>query len=122
LTTRAPDSAIPPAPSVVLGVLARLLGADRQRAIERRRQLRERLGAIALVALLSVACLGPQTSDLATRTFAWLLAAAAAWRVLVTILLGGLVLVPVASAACLLAVSFVVWQRLIELERRGARS
>ena len=111
----------PAAPSVVQGVLARLPSADRERESARRRQMYERLGAVVLVALLAVACAGPQASNLATRTFAWLLAAAEAWRVLVIIALGGLVLVPIASALCLLAVSCVLWQRLIGLEGRGIR-
>ncbi|HTE84438.1 MAG TPA: hypothetical protein VK821_06880 [Dehalococcoidia bacterium] len=115
------ESGLPNAPSVVDAVLARLPLADRERASARHRQIRERLGAFALVTLLLLACIGPQASNVATRTFAWLLAAAETWRVLVSILLGGLVLVPVLSAICLLAVSFVLWQRVIGFEQRGAR-
>lgn len=113
------EPAVPFEPSVVDAVLARLPGADEERAASRHRQFSQRLGALALVTLLLLACIGPQTSNLSTRALAWLLAAAETWRVLVAVLLGGVVFVPVLSCVCLLAVSFVLWQRVIGFEQRG---
>jgi hypothetical protein len=118
---------LPPEPagamtrSLVEDVLARLPSADHERARARRQQLTERLAAIAVVTLLLIACVGPQASNLATRTFAWLLAAAETWKVLVSVALGGLMLVPVISSICMVTVSVLLWQRLIRFEQRGLR-
>jgi hypothetical protein len=108
-------------PSVVDEVLARLPSADQEREATRHRQVCQRLGTLALVTLLLVACVGPLTSNVSTRALAWVVAAAEAWRVLVTILLGGLPLIPVLSCLSLLAVSFVLWQRVIAFEQRGSQ-
>lgn len=106
-------------PSVVAAVLSRLPDADRARASARRRQLQQRLGALTLSTILLLACLGPQASNLATRALVWVLAADVAWRVLVSILLGGLSVLPALSAVCLVAVSLLLWQQFIRMERHG---
>ncbi len=108
-------------PSLVTGVLARLPAADRQRAVSRRQHLQLRLGAVVLATLLLLACLGPQASNLATRTLAWLLAAGAAWQALVRVMLGGELLLPLLSTLCLVALSLVLWQEFLHVRSRGLR-
>jgi hypothetical protein len=108
-------------PSVVSDVLARLPDADVQRAQSRRKQVCQRLGALALVTCLFVACLGPQASNLATRTLMWLLAAAETWRVLVSVTIGGVGAIPLLSCLCLLAVSIFLWQQVMSFDQRGLR-
>src|SRR3954447_14083149 len=82
-------------------VLARLPEADRERLSARRHSLYQRLGAFAAAALVLVACMGPQTSSTATHSLALIIGALEAWRALVSVLLGGLMLVPVVSALCM---------------------
>jgi hypothetical protein len=106
-------------PSVVSNVLARLPDADRQRAETRRRQLGQRLGVLVLVTCLFIACLGPQASNLATRALVWLLAAAETWRVLVSVAIGGVGLIPLLSCLCLLALSIFLWQQVMSFDQRG---
>jgi hypothetical protein len=103
-----------PGSAIVMGVLSRLPDADRSRLAARRRALLQRLGALGAATLVLIACLGPQTSNAATRGLAWLIGAAEAWRTLVAVLIGGLTVVPLFSALCLLALSVVLWQRLLD--------
>ncbi len=107
------------APSLVAGVLARLPAADRQRTRARRRQARQRIGAALLAAALLLACLGPQTSNAATHSLAWLLAAGDAWQALVRVLLGGASLLPLLSTLCLVGLSLVLWQQFLQVRKRG---
>ena len=115
----APCDALAPSPSVITRVLASLPAADQQRSGLRRRRQRQTVGAVLLGTLILMACIGPETSNLATRSLAWLYAADVAWKGLVSALLGGFMLLPAASALCLLGVSFLLWHRLLYGEGRG---
>src|SRR5690348_15478833 len=86
---------------IARAVMARLPQADRARLSTRRRAFYQRLGSLAAAALVLVACVGPQTSNGATHSLALLIGALEAWRALVSVLLGGLMLVPVLSALCM---------------------
>jgi hypothetical protein len=108
-------------PSFVSGVLARLPEADRQRTRARRRQIHQRLGATGVATVLLLTCLGPQSSNIATRALAWLLGAGAAWHDLVAILLGGVIVLPALSALSLVAVSLVLWQQFLHVQGRHLR-
>jgi len=100
-------------------VLARLPAAERERVVLRSRARRERIAGVAAAALLFGACLGFQGSDLATRALAWVYEATVAWKGLVEAALGGLVVLPVLSACCLLGISLVLWQRVLAAGRRS---
>jgi hypothetical protein len=107
-----PDS---PADSpIARAVMARLPEADRQRLSAWRRALYQRLGSLFAAALVLVACMGPLSSNAATHFLALLIGALEAWRALVSVLLGGLMLVPVLSALCMFGLSILLWQRLID--------
>jgi hypothetical protein len=100
-------------------VLARLPAAEKERAELRLRQRRQRLAAGVAATLLLAACLGAQASDLATRSLAWIYAAAVVWKGLVQAALGGLALLPVISATCLLGIAIVLWQRILSAGRQS---
>jgi hypothetical protein len=111
----APDST----PSVLARVLASLPEADRQRRRASRRRQIQIAGAVCTGAAVLIACLDPESSNTAIRTLAWLYGADLAWKGLVSALLGGFMLVPAASACCILAVSLLLWHRLLRPVRRG---
>jgi len=119
--SRNPQLAREPAPisSLTASVLARLPAAERERSALRRQQNRERTAGVVAAALLLCASLGFQGSDLATRALAWIYAAAVVWKGLVEAALGGLVVLPVLSACCLLGISIVLWQRVLAVGRRS---
>lgn len=104
-----------------LRVLASLPAADERRFAQRRRQQRQRLAALWVGTLMLVACLGPETSDLATRALAWLYAADVAWKGLVVAALGQMILLPALSALFLLGLSTLLWYRLLSVQHRGVR-
>jgi hypothetical protein len=117
----APSDAAGPTPSLVAGVLARLPDADRERALERRHQLRQRLGAVVVAALLLLGCLGPETSNPATHWLTWVLAGADAWQALVRVLLGGAIVLPILSTLCLVGLSLVLWEQCLQQRHRRVR-
>ena len=100
------------------GVLARLPAAERQRSGLRHRQRRQSLATAVFATFGLVACLGPETSNLATRALAWLIATGAAWHAVVRTMLDGLAFLPPLSALFLLVAAMLLWQRLIHLEHR----
>jgi|SRR6478672_3773199 len=114
---RQPDSESP----IARAVMARLPQADRERLSARRRALCQRLGGLAAAALVLFACIGPLTSNAATRSLTLFIAALEAWRALVSVLLGGLLVVPVLSALCMFGLSILLWQRLIASQGRQFR-
>jgi hypothetical protein len=115
------DGQSPQVSALTANVLARLPAAERQRAALRLRQRRERLAGAVAATLLLAACLGAQASDVATRTLAWVYAAAVAWKGLVEAALGGLAVLPVVSACCLLGIAVVLWQGVLSVGPRSLR-
>jgi hypothetical protein len=77
--------------------------------------------SLLLATALLLACLGPQTSNLATHSLAWLLAAADAWQALVRVVLGGAIVLPLLSTFCLVGLSLLLWQQVLQLRKRGLR-
>jgi hypothetical protein len=110
-----------PSASLTARVLARLPAAEQQRMRLRRRQRLQRVAAVLAASGILVACLGFQGSDAATRTLAWLYAAAVAWNGLVSAAIGSIAVLPTASAACLLGVSVLLWGRFLDAGRRGLK-
>ena len=116
-----PESAEPDRERIAARVLARLPHADRERARVHTRQRRQRLAAL-LAGLLGLSvCLVSASSNMATHSLAWALAADTAWGAIVRILLGGLGFLPALSAACMSLAAFLLWHRLIHAQNRGVR-
>lgn len=125
---RPPDSVRGPAvrdesvtPDLAGRVRRRLAAADRERKHMRARQRRLSLAIAVLASLGLLLSLDPATSNLATQTLTWLLAAAAAWQATMRALLDGLAFVPPLSALCMVVAAVALWRRLTASGSRGVR-
>lgn len=100
-------------------VLAALPRAEQSRQrLRRRRRWQQAVAALA-GSLGLLACLGSQTSSLVLNALAWMVAASFAWHGLVHAMLNGLAFVAPLSAASMLLVVVLLWQRLIVSQGRG---